>query len=229
MGVIPFRNLGASHSVAFEFQRITDWAQAKFPQLLSSLRPGISEDQLDAVETELGRKFPEQLRELYMLANGEADASAGLFFGLPFIPLDRLKSERKIWDEIAEEAGDSSGISDFLTSNPANAIQTRYANRNWLPISHDWGGNHIGVDIGPGPSGTFGQVINFGRDEDNMIVLASSVGAFLAWIADSLEAGNFIIEIGSQHAPGGVDFRLAEPVNQHFLDTIASLAADRTI
>jgi cell wall assembly regulator SMI1 len=229
MAMIPFHDLGADHSVAFEFRRIVGWAQANFPQLLNNLRSGVSDDQLDAAEAELGREMPQQLRELYKLANGEADESIGLFFGLPFIPLDRLKSERASWDKVAEDAGDDPGISEFLTSNPANAIQTNYANKNWLPVSHDWGGNHIGVDIGPGPSGTHGQVINFGRDEDNMIVLASSVGAFLAWLADSLEAGNFKIEIGSQHSPSNVSFRLAEPENQHFLDTIGTLVTGRTV
>jgi len=229
VGMIPFRNLGGSHSVASEFQRITNWAEANLPQLLHSLCSGVSESQLDAAEAELGRKFPSQLRELYMLANGEVDACVGLFFGLPFIPLDRLKSERMLWDEISEDTADDPGMSEFLTSNPANAIQTRYANRDWLPISHDWAGNHIGVDIGPGPGGTVGQVINFGRDEDDMIVLASSVGAFLAWIADSLDAGNVRIEIGSQFAPAGVNFSLAEPKNEHFLDTIQTLAAGREI
>lgn len=224
MAFIPLRSLAGSRSVEAEFERIFAWATIHLPELAASLRSGTSTQQLDEAEALLGRKLPTELRELYLLADGQTDDGPGLFFGLPFIPLDRLTSERKSWDEVADQGRDDGISSEFLSSDPAGAIQLRYAHRGWLPVSHDWGGNHIGVDIEPGPSGTLGQVINFGRDEDAMYVMANSLSAFLGWLADSLAAGNFRIERNPEGETGGVEFLLAEPQNEHFLDAIQELA-----
>ena len=47
------------------------------------------------------------------------------------------------------------------------------------------------MDFDPCPAGRVGQIILYGRDEDVKAVLAPSLGAFLDWIADLLEGGNF--------------------------------------
>nr|WP_305955588.1 SMI1/KNR4 family protein [Pseudomonas sp. R2-60-08W] len=46
-------------------------------------------------------------------------------------------------------------------------------------VAYDYGGNHLGVDLDPGEYGVSGQVINFGSDEEEKFVLASSVGTFM--------------------------------------------------
>ena len=68
-----------------------------------------------------------------------------------------------------------------------------YASPGWIPFASDSGGNCLGIDLDPGPTGTRGQVINFGRDEDEKFVLAPSMNEFLEWFADQLESGNFLI------------------------------------
>ncbi|MFJ9499072.1 SMI1/KNR4 family protein [Brevibacillus centrosporus] len=56
-------------------------------------------------------------------------------------------------------------------------------NRYWLPISKDWGGNHLGLDLDPDEQGRMGQVINFGRDEEVKYVVALSLRFIrFAWI-----------------------------------------------
>lgn len=49
----------------------------------------------------------------------------------------------------------------------------------------------VGVDLDPGEQGTVGQIINFGRDEDNKLVLAPNLAAFipryLTALADGVE------------------------------------------
>lgn len=63
---------------------------------------------------------------------------------------------------------------DF-TSTPQNAIKKKYFHYKWLPIFSDFGGNYIGIDLDPDIKGTKGQVINFGRDEEDMFVLAENL------------------------------------------------------
>ncbi|KAJ4367076.1 Cell wall assembly regulator [Neocucurbitaria cava] len=69
-------------------------------------------------------------------------------------------------------------------SQPPNAVQKAYAHPAWIPLARDWGGNYLAVDLAPGSTGTWGQIIIFGRDYDCKYVVARSWGALLAMIAD---------------------------------------------
>ncbi|RYP59808.1 hypothetical protein DL769_008390 [Monosporascus sp. CRB-8-3] len=79
-------------------------------------------------------------------------------------------------------------------SVPAGAIQRAYAHPAWIPLVRDWGGNNLAVDLSPGPTGIWGQVILFGRDYDTKYVVARSWAAFLALFADDLNSGKWFID-----------------------------------
>ena len=77
---------------------------------------------------------------------------------------------------------------------PPNAIQKAYAHPGWIPLVRDWGGNNLAIDLAPGPTGEWGQVILFGRDYDTKYVVARSWGAFLAIFADDLNSGKWFVD-----------------------------------
>ncbi|KAI1175436.1 putative 1,3-beta-glucan protein [Nemania sp. FL0916] len=79
-------------------------------------------------------------------------------------------------------------------SVPAGAIQRAYAHPAWIPLVRDWGGNNLAVDLAPGPTGIWGQIILFGRDYDTKYVVARSWGAFLAILADDLSSGKWFVD-----------------------------------
>ncbi|KAL8371724.1 hypothetical protein RB595_001498 [Gaeumannomyces hyphopodioides] len=79
-------------------------------------------------------------------------------------------------------------------SVPPNAIQKAYAHPAWIPLVRDWGGNNLAIDLAPGPAGTWGQVILFGRDYDTKYVVARSWGHFLAVVADDLNSGKWWVD-----------------------------------
>lgn len=79
-------------------------------------------------------------------------------------------------------------------SQPPGAVQKAYAHPAWIPVARDWGGNHIAIDLAPGPAGKWGQVIIFGRDYDCKYVIARSWAAFLAVFAEDLCSGKTFIE-----------------------------------
>ncbi|KAI9049543.1 hypothetical protein LZ554_006571 [Drepanopeziza brunnea f. sp. 'monogermtubi'] len=79
-------------------------------------------------------------------------------------------------------------------SQPSGAIQKVYAHPAWIPLVRDWGGNNLAVDLAPGPTGKWGQVILFGRDYDCKYVVARSWSAFLATFADDLNSGKWEID-----------------------------------
>lgn len=91
-------------------------------------------------------------------------------------------------------------FSENCTSSPAGMIRCLHANRGWIPLGQSSDSNHFGIDLDPGPSGVVGQVINFGRDQEDKHVLALSWAQFLEDFADELAAGNFVID---EHHPYG--------------------------
>lgn len=78
-------------------------------------------------------------------------------------------------------------------SVPPLAIKPVYANYGWIPLVTDNAGNHIGVDLAPGPKGKYGQVILFGREFDTKFVVANNWGDFLLSFANDLVLGNWLL------------------------------------
>lgn len=79
-------------------------------------------------------------------------------------------------------------------SVPPGAVQKTYVHVGWIPLVRDWGGNNLAIDLAPGPSGRWGQVVMFGRDYDTKYVVARSWAAFLALVADDLNSGKWFVD-----------------------------------
>lgn len=77
-----------------------------------------------------------------------------------------------------------------LTSTPDKVIKKKYFHLKWIPLMSDFSGNYIGVDLDPDINGVKGQVIIFGRDEEDMIVLANSLEDFLDWNIELIAKGS---------------------------------------
>ncbi|RMY01484.1 hypothetical protein D0868_08463, partial [Hortaea werneckii] len=85
-------------------------------------------------------------------------------------------------------------LMDKQDSQPTNAVQKSYAHPAWIPVARDWGGNNIAIDLAPGPTGKWGQIILMGRDYDCKYVISRSWSAFLATVADDMESGKAFID-----------------------------------
>ena len=96
-------------------------------------------------------------------------------------------------------------------SQPPNAVQKAYAHPAWVPLARDWGGNCIAVDLAPGPTGKWGQIILFGRDYDCKFVIARSWAAFLAAVADDFGTPKKIFVDEENHEFRFRQFRDADP------------------
>lgn len=113
--------------------------------------------------------------------------------------LSDLEGESYNWDDLSfivfrdrqyqlERQFYNLGAPENFTSYPEGAIQRTYFHLHWVPIIQDHGGNYIGVDLEPGPSGHPGQIIVFGRDEHDMFVLADDWEGFLDLILGLIES-----------------------------------------
>lgn len=177
-------------SVEQNWQAWVDTLGREHSGLNQSPNPPASEQALSAVEQTLGVTLPESFRALYRLHDGGPDPNT-LFQGYSFMSLDAVMTAYwtvgKALEDLDED--DLTMMSDELSVTPPNAIKQQYFNRAWIPFAADGGGNYIGVDLDPGEKGAAGQVINFGRDDLEMFVIAQDVAGFLEVLQHLVEEG----------------------------------------
>ena len=184
-------------NVEDSWQRLEHWLANAAPEILASLRPGCTDAQLGEFEEQVQLSLPEDVKNSFRIHDGQEEyTAAGAIVGEPLDSLANVCSGLAAYRQLYEDEQQSdhdSGLADRATSFPPGAIQCEYVTPNWIPLG-DWDGNCYGIDLNPGPNGVMGQVINFGRDEDDKYVLALSWAHFLEDVVEELEAGNLSIK-----------------------------------
>ncbi|WP_293913376.1 SMI1/KNR4 family protein [Deinococcus sp.] len=165
--------------------QIDAWYLVNVPAIHATLRPGVTDAELDALEQKTKLKLPEAFRTLYKWHDGDGGGIAS--FGLGLVRLAHVQFAWNTWQDVAADWPEELDLD--AGSFPAGAIQQRYSTPGWLGFLEDWGGNYVGVDFNPGPAGTVGQVITFGRDEEKKYVLANSLEDFLREYERRLSTG----------------------------------------
>jgi cell wall assembly regulator SMI1 len=141
-------------------------------------RPGATDEEIATAEASTGIQFDDDLRALYRFSNGGEYPET--WFGLGFEPfrfcgLDELvkqhgwHTESVFWPE-ADNGG-----------NPWDPrIQQYHRHPKWLPIA-DFGNTNSTVyfDADPTEAGTYGQIIRFQHDPDEIMFVAPSLLDFL--------------------------------------------------
>lgn len=127
-----------------------------------------------------------------MLNDGEVDSwfIGGVICGFTMLSLDQIAST---WQELQEHSAEGhTELDNFWTQviTPEGAIQPQEYHPAWIPLFTDSNGNYIGLDIAPGEAGQVGQLINFGLDEYDRIVIANSTTEFIAFINEQFANGN---------------------------------------
>ncbi|MCD0175488.1 SMI1/KNR4 family protein [Deinococcus sp. 14RED07] len=179
------------------------WVAREVPLHHATLRPGVTDAALDAFEARQGVTLPEAMRALYRWHDG------GDLFGLDFPRLESLEFQRVAWAELA--AACMTDLDEDIVSHPPGAIRLLYATGDWLPFLHDGGGNHVALDMHPGPAGRVGQVVTTGRDEEHRFVLAPDLDTFLREYLRRLEAGWVTVRRLSGFSDEVWEVRLQEP------------------
>jgi cell wall assembly regulator SMI1 len=200
---------------------LEDWLRDHLPEVAADLRSGATQDQLEKFSTALGIDVPDEFLNLYAWHNGqEMSVNTGPWYGLIFIPLDRVLSECEMWRKVLRESGAESlaSLSGYMTSTPPDFVRKLYASDRWIPFAYDGGSNYLGIDLDPDEKGTVGQVISFGRDEERKIAVAPSISSFINWMLSELKSGNFNIRV---EGDGGRSFSTSNPEKYHFLDSLA--------
>ncbi|WVR03364.1 hypothetical protein IAU60_000355 [Kwoniella sp. DSM 27419] len=185
------------------FHRLRTTLANTFPELLETLNGPTNPHMLAAFEAELGCALPRAVRESLLAvdgqdleATGNIAGSGGLFYGLHFLPLEEIMREWAFWRQAEQDplAGDNAAVLATMASIPPKWIKKQYACRGWVPLLSDRTGNYVGVDLDPDVSGSWGQVIVFGREFDRKCVMwrgdgEGGWGKWLASFVEELESG----------------------------------------
>jgi internalin A len=199
----------------------TDWLKAKLKTYFDLLNSGASDEEIEKLENYLGVMLPDDFKILYKLNNGDNKINVeniymGSFLGFEFLSIDRIISIHSDWKQYTVE--------DYYGSSfPENCIKIQYTNTNWLPIFADSGGNYVGLDLDPDTKGTYGQIINFGRDEDNKFVIANSLDSFLEFIKTKIQSGQCDDAI-TEEDDGGFSYGLKP--QSHLIDDLKEICGN---
>ncbi|GAA2078061.1 hypothetical protein GCM10009780_13690 [Actinomadura alba] len=150
-----------------------------------------SEDDLAAVEEELGVVLPPDLRALYGIADGGGDLDP-LFDGHDWLPLAEVGDLDDEWLDIAQEWEHEPWRRTVFDTGPSNTVRRSPLRAGWIRFAFDTGGNWLAVDTDPGPNGRPGQVIAVGVDyKEGPTYVADSVTTFLRRLVEALERGDY--------------------------------------
>lgn len=132
---------------------------------------------ISETEKNMDVQFNEELKSWFQLIGNAEYGISGLLAGLEIYDIDEMFEEWESWREFDND--DTLNNADYYSSMPTGAVKCRYTNPKWIPLAHDYASNYIGVDLDPDENGVVGQIINFGRDENNKRVIANSIKEFL--------------------------------------------------
>ncbi|MVP01147.1 SMI1/KNR4 family protein [Paenibacillus lutrae] len=164
-------------------QHFMEQLKIYFPQFLSGMNEGASEEDIQELETRTGFRLPEAFKQLLRIHNGEKEYR-GIFMGLGFLSTQEMLRNWNSYRELTDEVWGS------VLSFESGKIQEYAYHPGWLPIADDGGGNYLGIDFAPGESGISGQIINYGSDETELFVIADSFGELLDVILEQFRNGN---------------------------------------
>lgn len=200
----------------------TEWLRAKLPQYHQLLNTAARIEEIEELESKLNVSLPHDLKELYLINNGDQKLTntsvvLGSFLGFEFLSLKRIEILVKEWSEVSVD-------NHYGSSFPEGAIKIEYTNRKWIPLFADNAGNYIGLDFDPDNNGHLGQVINFGRDEHHKFVIAKNLTEFLQFITGRVKSGHCDKAIVEEQ-DGGLSYGL-EP-QSHLIDDLKKIYAKK--
>lgn len=152
----------------------------------------VTEEDLAAVEEELGVALPPDLRALYGVADGDGELINPLFDRHPWFSLAEIGNQDDEWLDISQEWQYEPWRRTVFDTQPANAVRRSPLRPGWIRFADDTGGNWLAVDMDPGPNGRPGQVIAIGVDyAEGPTYVADSLTTFLRRLVEALERGDY--------------------------------------
>jgi len=170
-----------------EWTRFETWLSEHWPEGLASLNPPAADEQIASLQYALGVALPEDFVACLKIHNGQKPGAGGLFEGSEFLSSDEILAQWALWKELLDD-GEFEGIN----SDPARGVRDDWWNANWIPFTHNGGGDHLCLDLAPGASGSVGQVISMWHDSGERELLAPDFGAWFKSFVKRVFSGDLV-------------------------------------
>ncbi len=159
-----------------------------------SLNKGAGEADFAELEKELGYALPEDFKELYRIADGEA-GQEGVLAGEEWLSVERIIEEYGVWKGLYEGGmlEEDDGTPFGCTPEDAGIKPDFCWNPKWIPLTADGCGNGKMIDLDPTEHGTAGQIIQMWHDDSAYSKEAESLHDFFARYAQDLEDGKYVL------------------------------------
>jgi cell wall assembly regulator SMI1 len=195
------------------WDRIHAWLAQHAPEVLASLGPGATDEQIHAAEQAMSITFPDDVKACYRLHDGQRVVPVtvpywpGLRCEPPLLCGDRwLRLERMVerWQDLKGLLGD--GTFDGISGSPRGPVRSDWWHPKWIPLTDLGGGGDLRcLDLAPRSRGNVGQVIFWYHDSAERGVLAKSFTEWLARFALELEQGQYTT--APERTPGLIHVR----------------------
>ena len=180
------------------FQRLEAQLSAQFPDVLHTLNPPASKEQIALFETTIQQKLPEDIKNAYLWRNGcrclpgetSQPISGESYFLIDqgrWLSLDEMLTQWHFQIEIAE--GDEYSFTKDDDPEAWGQLVFRpwcMAPPAWIPISRQSFQSHIYIDLMPGPRGRHGQLIDH-NIQGYWHLIAMGFDAYIATLTRALE------------------------------------------
>ncbi|MCR6487536.1 SMI1/KNR4 family protein [Amycolatopsis sp. OK19-0408] len=151
-----------------------------------------TEADLAAAEARIGARLPEDLRALYLVADGDPSES-GLLGPYSHDPLVRLVENYLEGDPGSygwEDELDDDGV--VFEPVPFGRVKRLSRNDWWVTFGSDRAMNYLLTDLDPAEGGSAGQVLEYGRDIYGPLhYVATSITGMLTEVVEALRAGKY--------------------------------------
>lgn len=168
------------------FEKYFAEVEKRMPELKARLKSGADEGRIRQAEKKTGFTFPEELKQLYLYADGECDeVQTGLFGGLDFLPLEEVEQEAEFFRQMDYE----------LTAMGTAAVREGAClELARIPFAFDHNRCFLAVDLSPSGTGKKGQIITVDLEYDQSYLLAESLEEFFQKLSGWLEEGILVVE-----------------------------------
>ena len=180
-----------------EWHRIDTWLAQNAPHIRTSLNDGATYKDLNATEDALNVALPNNVRESYLIHDGQGGDLPALFDGMFYLlTLEGMVEEWRVMQEVMR-------TSDVPNESQEDSPEVRsyWWHDKWIPIFSNGAGDLWCVDLDPSAYGTRGQIIEFWHDDVGRTLIARDLRTLLRQFANDLENDHYEIDATGLYPP----------------------------
>ena len=145
------------------------------------------ENAIERAESALGVELPAGIKQMYQHVNGQAGAS-GIIMGFWLLDVDEMiQMTKRLRDEI------KAGFYEELEGAPVGPVKSHWMHDQWIPLFGSDNMN-ISIDLDPDAGGQRGQLVLVDYEDEERVVLAASIEAFMAALNDMIANSELIYD-----------------------------------